>query len=250
MGHGKQSGNVMSEQAALAYFMSQGWTREQAAGIVGNLHYESDGLNPYAKGDYMNGEYTAFGLAQWRGDRVSLFQRIFGKSIKTATFEEQLKFVQYELTNNESAAGQALKKAKTVDEATRVFMEKYERPSVAASKNSLSKRIAAANSASVNTPDSVLSTVLGHIADIFKGPFLGGDSIIGKGQELITGENTFDDWTDILTGEFWKKNGAVILVAIVGGGVILMGVYQLVKAPVDSAIGAATNTAVKFAKAK
>jgi hypothetical protein len=44
---------------AIKYFTDQGLTREQAAGIVGNLHAES-GLNTTALGD----SKTSFGLAQ------------------------------------------------------------------------------------------------------------------------------------------------------------------------------------------
>jgi hypothetical protein len=125
---------------AYNYFLSQGWSSAQAAGIVGNLHYESGGLNTGALGD----GGSAYGLAQWHPDRQSIFQKVFGKSIKGSTFEEQLAFVNYELNNSESRAGALLRKTTNVQDATRVFAEAYERP---ANMSSLPARVKAAASA-------------------------------------------------------------------------------------------------------
>ena len=58
---------------AMQYFMSQGWTKEQAAGIVGNIQKESM-FNYKALGD--NGK--AFGLAQWHPDRQANFKKAYG----------------------------------------------------------------------------------------------------------------------------------------------------------------------------
>lgn len=111
-------------QQALAYFQSQGWTREQAAGLVANLAAES-GFNHQAVGD----GGRAFGLAQWHGDRQAEFKRLFGKDIRQASFMEQLQFVQHELTRGaEKTAGRILKGARTAAESAALVSRYYERP--------------------------------------------------------------------------------------------------------------------------
>lgn len=110
--------------AALSFFMGRGYTKEQAAGIVGNLLQES-GLRPSgAVGD--NG--TAFGIAQWRGERLTKLKRFASANGRDwQDLETQLGFVDSELQQDEPAAYAALKAAKTVDEATAAFIG-FERP--------------------------------------------------------------------------------------------------------------------------
>jgi hypothetical protein len=108
------------------FFMGQGWTKEQAAGISANLGAESN-YNPGTTGD--NGQ--AYGLGQWHKDRQKDFENWAGKGIRGSSQDEQLRFVQYELTQGkESAAGDALRAAKTAQEAGAVVSRKYERPGV------------------------------------------------------------------------------------------------------------------------
>lgn len=111
---------------ALQFFMDQGWTKEQASGIVGNLMVESGAnLSTSAVGD--GGK--AYGIAQWHPDRQKLFKRKFGKDIRESTLEEQLQFVQYELQNNEYKAGARLSEATTAQEAAAIIDALYERSS-------------------------------------------------------------------------------------------------------------------------
>lgn len=128
---------------AMEYFMSQGWTKEQAAGIVGNLQVESfKQLDPNASLTDSTG--NTWGIAQWRGDR----QR--GKFVKQAlgvdtvvgtTFEQQLSYVQWELTHRYKNAGDALRKVKTAEEAAIIIENQYE----VAGGSAMSQRIANAN---------------------------------------------------------------------------------------------------------
>ena len=111
-------------QQAVQYFMSQGWTREQAIGIAANLQKES-GFNNAVTGD----DGKAYGIAQWHPDRQANFQRAFGKSIKTSTFNEQLAFVHHELTRGtEQGAGKRLRGARNAGEAAAIVSQYYERP--------------------------------------------------------------------------------------------------------------------------
>lgn len=109
---------------AMQFFASRGYTKEQAAGIVGNLIAESNLRPSGAVGD--NG--TAFGIAQWRGERLTRLKRYAASQGKDwQDFETQLSFVDVELQSHETNAYKALKNAKTIDEATAAFIG-YERP--------------------------------------------------------------------------------------------------------------------------
>lgn len=110
---------------AMAYFQKMGWTKEQSAGLAANIQAESGGRHT-AVGD--NGK--AYGIAQWHPDRQKNFEKWAGKRIQDSTYEEQLAFMNYELTEGtERAAGAKLKGAKTAAEAGSVVSTHYERPS-------------------------------------------------------------------------------------------------------------------------
>lgn len=118
------SGGKLSPAAVMQFFENAGWTHEQAAGITANLVAES-GLNPNAVGD--NGK--ARGLAQWHPDRQAAFKAKFGHDIGSATADEQLQFVQHELTAGMfKAAGDALRATMSADLAAQVVSTQYERP--------------------------------------------------------------------------------------------------------------------------
>lgn len=109
---------------ALKVFQAHGWSKEQAAGIVGNLLHESS-LRPGAVGD----GGASFGLAQWNGDRRKGLEAFAAaRGVSPEDFNTQLDYVNHELQNTETAAGQALKGATDVDSATRIVSEQYERP--------------------------------------------------------------------------------------------------------------------------
>ena len=138
-------GSKMAREQAMNYFMAQGWTKEQAAGIVANLQAES-GFNPSKLGD----SGAAYGIAQWHKDRQAELERVFGKPISQATYEDQLAFVQYELTQGkERAAGNALKGATSAEQAGAIVSKKYERPAAvegaAAQRGALATQIAGAS---------------------------------------------------------------------------------------------------------
>ena len=127
-----------SAKEALQFFIGKGWTKEQAAGIVGNLQAESGkDLRTNAVGD--GGQ--AYGIAQWHPDRQAKFKRAFGKDIHQSNFQEQLAFVQWELEHDESAAASQIKNAKTAKQAAAAMDQYYERSSGSARQT----RIAYAN---------------------------------------------------------------------------------------------------------
>lgn len=111
---------------AMGFFESKGWSRAQAAGIVGNLQAES-GVDPNRGQD---GGGPGYGLAQWEGPRQAAFKAWAGHDIHQSTFREQLEFIQHELTTTEAGAGNALKGATNPSDAARIVCTKYERPGI------------------------------------------------------------------------------------------------------------------------
>jgi hypothetical protein len=122
------------------FFEQQGWSRNKAAGIAANLSTESS-LNPQALGDNGN----AYGLGQWHGDRQKAFKDWSGRDIRGSSLEQQLKFVQYELTQgNEKGAGDALRNAPDDPRiAGGIVSSQYERPADAAGEASRRGSLAA-----------------------------------------------------------------------------------------------------------
>ena len=120
----KGVGETGNATEAINYFTQNGWTREQAAGIVGNLQAET---GPNMKTDALGEGGKAYGIAQWHPDRQALFKKVYNKDIREAGFKEQLAYVNWELNNSEAAAGRALKAAKTAEEAADLINRLYER---------------------------------------------------------------------------------------------------------------------------
>lgn len=132
-------GPTANAMQALKFFMSKGWTQEQAAGIVGNLQAESYAdLKINAVGD--NGQ--AYGIAQWHPPRQQIFKQVFGKDITKSNFKEQLEFIHWELNNSEKRAGEILKAAKTPEQAAWVVDRHYERSSGQHRQNRINNALA------------------------------------------------------------------------------------------------------------
>jgi hypothetical protein len=122
----RPSGTNSKSGAAAAFFQSQGWSKQQAEGIAANLSAETGGtFNPKAVGD----SGSAYGVGQWHADRQSNFAKWAGHSIQNSGLDEQLRFVQYELTQgDEKAAGDKLRNASSAFEAGSIVSKYYERP--------------------------------------------------------------------------------------------------------------------------
>ena len=128
---GRGGSNTGSADEALRFFMSKGWSPAQAAGIVGNLQEES-GFNPNITGD--NG--AAYGIAQWHAPRQNAFRSWAGRDIRGSSFQQQLEFVHYELTQgSERGAGIRLRSATTPEQAAIIVDQFYERSNGRARQN-------------------------------------------------------------------------------------------------------------------
>jgi LysM repeat protein len=106
------------------FFMAKGLTRAQAAGIAGNLLFES-GFNPNAVGD----GGTSFGIAQWhngRGAAMKSWTRAHG--FATNSFKGQLEYLWHELNTGESHALSKLRGTTNPYDAGMAFCRYFERP--------------------------------------------------------------------------------------------------------------------------
>jgi hypothetical protein len=115
---------------AFDYFVSQGLSPVQAAGIVGNLQGESgQGLNPQAvnRGDGRDGS-DSVGIAQWNSTRAqALRDYAASKGTSWNDLNTQLEFLHQELKGPESAAYKGLLSATTPEEAGQAMLA-FERP--------------------------------------------------------------------------------------------------------------------------
>ena len=116
------AGSSANAEKAMNFFQSQGWSKNQSAGIVGNLQQESGkNLNPNARNSI-----GMYGIAQWDTTRRATFQRNNGKPIYGSSFDDQLKFIQWELGHTHKTAGNKLKQATTASEASAAVIKYYE----------------------------------------------------------------------------------------------------------------------------
>ena len=113
-----KGGQMKKARQAVDYFVNKGLTREQAAGLVGNLMRES-GMNIAAT----NPNSGAYGLSQWLGSRKTRLFRRYGYH---PTFEQQLDYIWDELNTSHKRGLQMLRASKTVDDAARNAFGYYE----------------------------------------------------------------------------------------------------------------------------
>ena len=100
-----------NEDVAWNFFIANGFTRNQTAGILGNLKQEHQFRTD---GD---------GLAQWTDNRkANMLARPNNQDINV-----QLNYLMEELNGTESIAGSAIRSASTVEDSVRAFQNKFER---------------------------------------------------------------------------------------------------------------------------
>lgn len=130
-------------------------TDYQVAGILGNLGHESllfpDIMFGGKRGPSLPN--TTYGWAQWRGPRRKAFIEYIKTNFngydieKTAARDDHnYAFLVHELNTSEKSALNALKSTKSVEDATAVFLRKFERAG-SEGEESLSRRTSAAKQA-------------------------------------------------------------------------------------------------------
>jgi hypothetical protein len=88
---GNTTGGKPTAQSIIGYLEKMGWGAQQASALAANAWHES-GFNPNA----VNGSH--FGIAQWDSHRQKDFAAWAGHDIHSSNLEEQLAFMNYELT--------------------------------------------------------------------------------------------------------------------------------------------------------
>ncbi|WP_349934570.1 phage tail tip lysozyme [Acetobacter sp. A11-2] len=112
-----------NQQKAHDFFISQGWSEEQTAGLLARMQLES-GFSPFIRGDHG----AAFGLFQWHKDRRDNFFKVFGHRMEDGTLDEQLKFAQWELQHSHAGAGAHLHAARDSAAAGEIASREYIAP--------------------------------------------------------------------------------------------------------------------------
>lgn len=159
--------------AAIDFLLKQGYTLNQAYGIVGNLQIESyDRLDPEAS------DGVAFGIAQWQGSRLQdLIDFARDNNSDYKAFETQLAFLVYEMQHKEKDNWKSVLESatnQTPEEYAYYFDQFVERSSHIHSQERQQKARALANTAygdDAKTADDRANKIMerqGKIEDIAK----------------------------------------------------------------------------------
>lgn len=117
--------NSSRRDTIMRFFMSKGWTKNQAAGITANLQIESTSAFDHTiYGD----SGAAYGLAQWHSPRRADFAKAYGRPLIGSSFQQQLEFIHWELNNTYASAGRKLRATSTPYQAGAIVSEFYEIP--------------------------------------------------------------------------------------------------------------------------
>ena len=109
------------------YFQSKGWSKNNAASVVGNLADENSKFDPQALGDFGR----ARGLAQWHPDRQKQFEGWAGYKMTDPRADalKQAEFIDWDLTQGKyKSVGDRLRNAKSAEEGAVIFSNGYESP--------------------------------------------------------------------------------------------------------------------------
>jgi len=124
-------------------------TKEQAAGLVGNLAYETGNFK-YAQeiAPTVKGSRGGYGIAQWTGPRREAFESwATSQGLDLSSYEANYGYLKKELSSKDAVIGDIgmntiakLKEAGTVEDATELVSDYYLRPG----KPNITKRLSSA----------------------------------------------------------------------------------------------------------
>jgi len=109
-----------------------GFTKEQAAGIVGNLAHESAGFTAFQEKNPIGGGKGGWGYAQWTGPRRrAFFQWAQERGLDPRSYEANYGFLRHELTNTpEKKAVAAVKRQNSAYGSMMTFEQTFERAGI------------------------------------------------------------------------------------------------------------------------
>lgn len=139
-GRSAPAGGV-SERLISDLMRNEGLTREQAAGVVGNLHHESGGFSSMQEKNPLSGR-GGYGYAQWTGKRREAFEKWSAlNGLGVSSYEANYGFLSHELNTSHKSVLNHLRGSGSVADATSIFANEYEVPGVMA----MGSRLSAAN---------------------------------------------------------------------------------------------------------
>lgn len=122
-------------KVAYDILMGGGLNRIEAIGMLANIDKESSFSTENITFTKIGGDGgLSIGIIQWKADKNPAknrqldFQLGFGKPLNHASYQEQIKFILYELSHKEKAARERMRTAKTSAEAAAIISKSYVRP--------------------------------------------------------------------------------------------------------------------------
>ena len=155
-GMGKAQGNPIMSLASL--------DKTHASAIIANMMRESGG-NPAAT----NGSH--YGLFQWDSERQANFAKVMGKDIHGSSYDEQMKYMMYELAHGNGGA--EFMSATDPAAAARIFSTMFERHGIAnetAMRGNLATQIYQTNNINVNAPGNDGNGIAGAVSKVMTAP--------------------------------------------------------------------------------
>lgn len=153
-----QSGNFSQQAPMIMNRLMSDFklTKEQAAGIVGNLGHESAGLQAGIQERNPTAGRGGLGWAQWTGPRRVAFEKYLAETGQSANDPEaNYGFLKKELESTHRSALTSVRQANSTEQAMRVFEERFE----AAGVKHYESRLKYANQAlSVYNPEAGTGT--------------------------------------------------------------------------------------------
>jgi hypothetical protein len=106
-------------------------SKEQAAGILGNLGHECAGFRLLQEQKPQQGGRGGWGWCQWTGPRRREFESwATNEGLDFASDAANYGFLKRELTGSEAGVLAPLRQTQNVEQATSVFMKRFERPGI------------------------------------------------------------------------------------------------------------------------
>ncbi len=146
-----------------------GFTKEQAAGVVGNLGHESSGFTELQeKNPVVPGSRGGYGWAQWTGSRRRAYEAWAAeKGLDPSSDEANYGFLKRELETTHKSVVGAVKGATSSSEAMQVFEDGYEKSGVK-NYNSRQRWTDRALKAFDSAPELASSTEKGGDAEAYR----------------------------------------------------------------------------------
>lgn len=209
-----------SPQQVHDFFVSKGWSSSQAWGIAGNVKQES-GFASNAL--FENSTEKSYGLFQFNSKgnpaAYSQFSKQYGKPLTSATPLEQMEFVDWQLRNTESRAGDKLRATDNAYDAGMAFGKYFERPKIVETSRGMNARDFANDAgAGINNSSLMESSVIRNAVQTASEPE-------PEKEGGISG--VIDDLTPDFADIGYRIGFGLIALVLGGAGIYFLGSSQL-----------------------